>query len=404
MKAIVTTYRTGGDRIALAAVRALARTGWQVTLASDDLTTPAFRSRHVTARLQVPSPITDPTGHARALVQAARDSGIRVILPTDDYAVLALVHARAELGDQLRAPLPPAGALDLTHDKTATLELAARTGLAIPPSFPVDTAAAAQMRAAGTGFPVVLKLARGNGAVGLKIAHEPSDIDRYFDDRAREHADNPHRDGVFDFSQVVLQGYVGSETHDFSALCDRGRVLAAVTTRRALTFPHDGGIGILVETTRDPALEAAGARLLEALNWHGPAQVEFRRAPDGTGAPFLIEVNGRFWGSLAASVAAGVNFPDMACRLALGQPIGPAPQVRVGLRYRYPLPFLFEYARSGAPWRDIWQLAQAFLGARSDLRLSDPAPALAQIRQALAAGQDATNLSPLAATADHPPD
>ena len=37
-------------------------------------------------------------------------------------------------------------------------------------------------------------------------------------------------------------------------------------------------------------------RLLRAMAWHGPAMVELR--DDGLGAPTLIEVNGRFWGSL----------------------------------------------------------------------------------------------------------
>jgi hypothetical protein len=44
------------------------------------------------------------------------------------------------------------------------------------------------------------------------------------------------------------------------------------------------------------------------MGWKGVAMVEFRYDP-GTNQHWLMEVNGRFWGSLSLPVQCGVNFP-----------------------------------------------------------------------------------------------
>jgi protein-tyrosine-phosphatase len=50
--------------------------------------------------------------------------------------------------------------------------------------------------------------------------------------------------------------------------------------------------------------------MCEAMQWTGPAMFEFKADP-ATGRMALMEINGRLWGSLALSVAAGVDFPKL---------------------------------------------------------------------------------------------
>jgi hypothetical protein len=40
--------------------------------------------------------------------------------------------------------------------------------------------------------------------------------------------------------------------------------------------------------------------------------VEFK--DDGVNPPCLMEINGRFWGSLQLAIDAGVDFPGFGCR------------------------------------------------------------------------------------------
>ena len=54
-----------------------------------------------------------------------------------------------------------------------------------------------------------------------------------------------------------------------------------------------------------------------------------------TGEVYLIEVNGRFWGSLQLAVEAGVDFPYLAYQLAVGERPTVPGGYRIGVRNRW---------------------------------------------------------------------
>ena len=64
--------------------------------------------------------------------------------------------------------------------------------------------------------------------------------------------------------------------------------------------------------------------------------VEFKRdARDGVSK--LLEINGRFWGSLQLSVDAGVDFPHLLYRLAIEGDVEPVSTYATGVRLRWGL-------------------------------------------------------------------
>jgi len=75
-------------------------------------------------------------------------------------------------------------------------------------------------------------------------------------------------------------------------------------------------------------------RLLGPLGWHGVAMMEFKQ-DQRTGQSFLMEVNGRFWGSLQLAIQAGVDFPYLSCQLALGDTVAAPLEYQVGIKSRW---------------------------------------------------------------------
>jgi hypothetical protein len=74
--------------------------------------------------------------------------------------------------------------------------------------------------------------------------------------------------------------------------------------------------------------------LLERFGWCGVAMVEYKR-DSATGQAYLMEVNGRFWGSLQLAIDSGVDFPRILVACALGEHNQQMPSYRVGIRSRW---------------------------------------------------------------------
>jgi len=141
-------------------------------------------------------------------------------------------------------------------------------------------------------------------------------------------------------------------------------------------YPPGGGAGVLNETTWEPELLERSSTILKALRWHGPAQVEFKVDPH-SGRVCLLEINGRFWGTLDLSVRAGVNFPWLAARMALGMPVRAPNRYRVGLQYRWPYPYgLLLFLRPETRWRAVKSFLLPARGMITDVQLDDLAPHL----------------------------
>jgi predicted ATP-grasp superfamily ATP-dependent carboligase len=97
--------------------------------------------------------------------------------------------------------------------------------------------------------------------------------------------------------------------------------------------PTGSGSSLRVSVKPEPRVRDAAIAILTALGWHGVAMVEFRLRPDGT--PTFLEVNGRFWNSLALAVAAGADFPAWVARLAEDGDVLPPAPYRTGVRCRW---------------------------------------------------------------------
>ena len=114
-----------------------------------------------------------------------------------------------------------------------------------------------------------------------------------------------------------------------------GELKSAFCHRRLREKPPSGGVSVYRESIPlDHNLVDKSFALLQALRWNGVAMVEFKvDARDGV--PKLMEVNGRFWGSLQLAVDAGINFPLLLYRLACGEEVPAQFDYKAGVKSRW---------------------------------------------------------------------
>jgi predicted ATP-grasp superfamily ATP-dependent carboligase len=360
------------DRKTLAVIRSLGKAGLQLTLGCDSHRSGALHSRYVHERILLPHLARDIPCYLSALCDILESGSFDAVFPTGDSIVLVLSNHKAELPHPQRLLVPDAAAAAICKDKLLTAEFAAGLGLESPRTICPESREALVQACNALSFPCVLKPRITAGSVGMQFASNPAELLAAYDEL-------PGLVNLgFDFRRPLIQQKISGEVHEVCALFNRGQVRAVLTQRRLLMFPAAGGAGIYNETTDEPELKELAIRLLEALQWHGPAQVEFIR-DSASGYPYLLEINGRFWGTLGLAIAAGMDFPALACRMAIDGDVEPQWSYRVGQRFRWPVPFAVLHVMETGQWAAT---ARAFLlprrGVRSDLNLTDPKPLIAE--------------------------
>jgi len=109
---------------------------------------------------------------------------------------------------------------------------------------------------------------------------------------------------------------------------DRGQPVAALVARRTRQYPIDFGYtSTFVETIERDEVDEAARRFLAALEFSGLAEVEFKY--DARDQRYkLLDVNARVWTWAALGGAAGLDFPILAWRLAMGESVAPVEMQR----------------------------------------------------------------------------
>ena len=365
MDVLVATESTSDDRKTLAAVRSLARSGARVIMGGD-MKRPVFFSRHCSGRLVYPHPEHGLDHFLDALEGHLKTGRYDVLLPMSDHITIPVVAARERLLRHVRTAVPGPISLERSRDKLKTLAIARRLGIGIPQTGLVRGSEELADAADKTGMPCVLKPRRGAAGIGVQF------IDSRYGLAAAWESGMVQENLVYDARSRLLQEYLHGEVHDVCVLFRDGEPRAALTQKRIYMLPPRGGIAVVAETTDEPELRDLAIRLLTAMRWHGPAQVEFR-IDERNGQPKLMEVNGRFWATLELSILAGVDFPVLACRMALDGDVEPVFRYRVGQRFRWPVPFAF---RRGLSARLRWSLLRPALRTSSNLSITDPLPHL----------------------------
>ena len=140
--------------------------------------------------------------------------------------------------------------------------------------------------------------------------------------------------GTWEFP-VLLQERIHGPGIGVFTCYQNGKMVALFGHRRLREKPPSGGVSVLRESVPvSPQTRAYTTKLLDHLKWHGVAMVEFKM-DDRDGVPKLMEINGRFWGSLQLAIDAGVDFPEILLRIAKGETIEPVFSFKEGVKSRW---------------------------------------------------------------------
>lgn len=344
----------GDERASLAVVRSLVRAGFEVHVLSRRTWSLAGASKGVTNHVTQLHPLDAPADYVQEIVRLASALAPALLIPVTDASAEAVLEHQRLLPSGVQLPFARREVYQAASDKIHVHRLAASLGIGCERTVVIQ-AHDRTLPADDAFFPAVLKPHRSvvGGATRSKTGV------RFVADRAsctRALSVLPE-----DAFPVLLQERVMGPGEGVFLARWGGRTLARFAHRRLREKPPAGGVSVYRESAAmDPEVLAACESLLDALEWEGVAMIEGKRDL-ATGRWVVMEINGRFWGSLQLAIDAGVDFPALLARAVLGDAPEPIPTWREGVRLRW-------------EWGDVDHLFIRMHRSKSRLSLPPSAP------------------------------
>jgi predicted ATP-grasp superfamily ATP-dependent carboligase len=330
----------------LAALRALDRAGFETWAAVQSRTSLGARSRAAAGLVDVPDPRTAPDAFVSALADAAKRLGAASVLPGPDAALHALVGRENVFPAATAVGTPPETVLRRATDKTELELLSSRAGFDVPPTHVValeGTVATDEL-----SFPAIVKPVRSELSTGGRLL-------RFEAKRVESPAELERALRVLPDEVGLVQPYIEGRLISVNGVAFEGKLYGANQHVVHRTWPDRCGQAVYAETIpMVPERERAVATFMKELEWSGVFNVQLI---ERDGRNYVIDLNTRFYASLALAGAAGLNLPAIWTSLLLGLPFE-ARGYRAGVRFR---------DEEGDPRAILSELRRGQLGAARDI-------------------------------------
>lgn len=367
----------GGDFQGLGIVRSLGRQGIPVCIIDDETSISRF-SRYATYAVRV-ADLKDEHRTVNIVLDVGRRLGLKdwVLYPTRDETVAAFSRYRSQLMERYRVPTPDWSAVQWAWDKRNTYRLAQELAIPIPRTwYACDLSELEQIEA---DLPLVIKPAiKEHFVYATKAkawrANNRTELAERFQQAV----------ALVGSGETMVQELIpgdGRQQFSYCAFFKDGHAVGGMVTQRRRQHPPDfGRASTFVETVDLPLLESLSERFLQAIDYYGLVELEYKLDPRD-GQYKLLDFNARTWGYHTLGLRAGVDFPYLLFADQLGESVEPC-RAQIGvkwIRLITDLPTSMQEIRNARlDWRVYLRSLRSF-HVESVFSREDPLPGLVEL-------------------------
>lgn len=364
-----------------------------ITAAGETRFLPGMLSKYADKTFVYPRVTNNPEEFIQELEDHLTTTEYSVVIPVSDATSLVC----SKYKDRIENKGPRVGVEDwetfkFAYDKSLTMEIAEDAEVPYPETYYPSSLEDVESISSDLSYPLVIK------PRSKSIWTEEGGI------LMRKVTSNNYPGGeselIEQFSKVfseqtlseyppLIQSYVPGEIMDTVVLADEGEIITLLQNHRVRTYPRSGGGYTLAETVQEPQMIDYVEKLLDELQWSGPAMFEFMKSGEEF---YLMEINGRYWGSIGLSISCGLDIPWMHYKQLRDLPIDPPPKYSSGVQQRWLLPGDLLWLLEGLFKGDIKSLIpffRSFANANHDfMSISDPFPVVGKFYHMIILGLD----------------
>lgn len=317
------------NRVAYNVLRSLSAQGLQVAVGDAQNLAMAKKSKFCQCAFTYPCFYDNSKAFIDHLKTTFKLLKPKVYLPLHEEIFIVAKYIDELKDSNVIIPIHDFATLRAVHKKDSFVEIARSLDLPVPKTFKPKKISELQsiwQQLQQTGK-VVIKSINSNSSKGVYYATSFEELNSIYQGLVN--------DNKLDIEQYpIIQEYVPGAGYGVSMLFNHGTIRARFTHRRLRAKIATGGTSTKRISTKNSLIENYAEKLLTFLNWHGVAMVEFI-VNETTGQAWLIEVNPRFWGSLALAIHSGVDFPYLLYKMAVAGDVSPVLEYKEGVVTRW---------------------------------------------------------------------
>lgn len=319
--------------------------GYRLVVLSEKKWLPMRFSRITSRFIYIPPGLSDKDW-AALLNRNMQTHSADVVLPLSEACILRLIRVKELLDMPGRMLLPESEALLNTARHKGLLALHLKDcGLPTPETWELPLTGNPFPDAEALRYPVLAKpTGDAGGGIGIVRLTSAEELQRFI-------AQGPDPDAY------ILQQEVDGDDFGCNVLCRDGEILAHTIQKGRLFSAKPFAPQVGLEFIEIDAVFQLVSRLMRSLRWNGVANVDLRYNTKEQ-AYQILEINPRYWLTLIASTAAGMNFPILYCKAVTGK--GDFPQGFYQMDYLTPKGILLTIQKRPLTllqWGYLWKHA-----------------------------------------------
>ena len=330
------------ERTALAVIRSLGKRGIKVLAADATRFNAGFLSKYCIHKVIYPSPIEDKEKFVESLLRLVKNTRLDLMVPITDFTMIPILERKEEFEQYVKVAAPPYEVAMKAYDKFQTISIAEECGVPHPKTLLIDDVKTLSEVADELNYPAVIKprmkvFWKNGRAIMMKVtsinyAYNKGDLlSKYNMLMNKLKVIAPP-----DF--FLVQEYVQGVGYGVEVLMnDSSNLIALFMHKRLREYPVTGGASTLRVSVWNRRLAEYSIKLLKEMKWQGVAMVEFK-LDEKNGSTNLMEINGRFWGSLPLAINAGVDFPYLLYKVMIEKQTFPIGGYKLGFTERWLIP------------------------------------------------------------------
>lgn len=364
----------GESRAGLAVTRSLGKKGIKVYVGGNRKLARSFFSKYCKGRFIYPNSSNGVEEVHKSLLENVKKIKPDVILPiNNDTTYIISKYIKKYQKYSKITPLLDLKNFRYYYNKENIIKISKKEKILIPKTYVTKKFSELKKISNNISYPVLLKPSISSGGRGIQIIKSKEKlIERY------NQSTKVKTDYSFNPKNIIIQEYLEGDVYTVYMLYHKGRLISSMVMKALRWYPSKLGVAISYKTVKNDKILEIALRLFEGRCFNGPVDVQFI-VDNKDKKTKLLEINPKLWGTVEASIAAGIDIPFLLYQIVLGKNVSKVKGYKVGQEFRW---ILFgELAILLKSLNDMRSIRSFFnyKNVKNEIDLSDIKPHLCQI-------------------------